>query len=86
MNYYALTFTTNPTEAYQQDLLINALADFGFDTFEEIEGGFKAYIPEEGFYTEEVDEVLEPYAAMFPFSYEATLIPQKLERGMGKQF
>ncbi|WP_295654554.1 50S ribosomal protein L11 methyltransferase [uncultured Mucilaginibacter sp.] len=77
MNYYSLTFTTHPTEAYQQDLLINALAEFGFDTFEDTDKGFVAYIPEEGFYTEELDEVLEPYAAMFAFSYEAALIPQK---------
>jgi len=77
MNYYSLTFTTNPTEAYQQDLLINALAEFGFDTFEDTDNGFVAYIPEEGFYTEELDEVLEPYAAMFAFSFEAALIPQK---------
>ncbi|MBW4889772.1 50S ribosomal protein L11 methyltransferase [Mucilaginibacter sp. HMF5004] len=77
MNYYELQFSLQTTEDYQQDLLINALAEFGFDTFEETEGGFKAYIPEDGFFLEALDEVLEPYAAMFRFSYKPALIPQK---------
>jgi ribosomal protein L11 methyltransferase len=45
MNYYELLFTTITTEDYQQDLLIGALGEIGFDTFEEIDLGFKAYIP-----------------------------------------
>ncbi|MDB5062736.1 MAG: ribosomal protein methyltransferase, partial [Mucilaginibacter sp.] len=45
MNYYELLFTTITTEDYQQDLLIGALGDIGFDTFEEVDLGFKAYIP-----------------------------------------
>jgi ribosomal protein L11 methyltransferase len=77
MNYYELTFTTQTTEAYQQDLLINALGEVGFDTFEEIESGFKAYIPEIDFNGEQITEVLMPYRDMFDFSYEVTLIPQK---------
>jgi ribosomal protein L11 methyltransferase len=77
MNYYELQFTLQTTEDYQQDLLINALAEFGCDTFEEVEDGFKAYIPEEGFFIEQLDEVLEPYAAMFSFKFKAVLIPQK---------
>ncbi len=36
MNYYELLFTTIPTEDHQQDLLINALGEIGFDTFEEL--------------------------------------------------
>ncbi len=77
MNYYELTFTTQTTEAYQQDLLINALGEVGFDTFEEIESGFKAYVPETDFNEDEVTEALAPYRDMFDFSYDVTLIPQK---------
>jgi len=77
MNYYELTFTTSPTEDYHQDLLINALAEFGFDTFEDIDGGFKAYIPEDGFDQPALDEELTVYHTMFSFTYEVTLIPQK---------
>ncbi len=77
MNYYELLFTTVTTEDYQQDLLINALAEFGFDTFEEIDLGFKAYIPTDNFKRVDLDEALKSYHEMFTFSYDITLIPQK---------
>lgn len=77
MNYYELVFTTVTTEDYQQDLLMNALAEFGFDTFEEIERGFKAYIPEDNYHRETLDATLQPYRGMFAFTYEESLIPQK---------
>jgi ribosomal protein L11 methyltransferase len=77
MNYYELLFTTITTEDYQQDLLINTLGDIGFDTFEEVEFGFKAYIPVDDFDRAVLDEALEVYRDIFTFSYEITLIPQK---------
>jgi ribosomal protein L11 methyltransferase len=77
MNYYELLFTTITTEDYQQDLLINTLGEIGFDTFEELEFGFKAYIPADDFDRAALDEALEAYRDMFTFSYEITLIPQK---------
>jgi ribosomal protein L11 methyltransferase len=77
MNYYELFFTTIVTEDYQQDLLINALGQIGFDTFEEVEFGFKAYIPTDDFDKTMLDEVLDNYRDMFTFSYDITLIPQK---------
>jgi ribosomal protein L11 methyltransferase len=77
MNYYELLFTTITTEDYQQDLLINALGDIGFDTFEEVELGFKAYIPVDDFDQQKLDEALDAYREMFTFSYDITLIPQK---------
>jgi ribosomal protein L11 methyltransferase len=77
MNYYELLFTTMPTEDYQQDLLIDALGGIGFDTFEELDFGFKAYVPAAEFDQEKLDEALALYLEMFSFSYEITLIPQK---------
>jgi len=77
MNYYELLFTTITTEDYQQDLLINTLGQIGFDTFEELEFGFKAYIPADDFDKAALDEALSAYKDMFTFSYEITLIPQK---------
>lgn len=77
MNYYELLFTTITTEDYQQDLLINALGEIGFDTFEEVDLGFKAYIPADDFNEELVRETLLPYRDLFTFSYEVMLIPQK---------
>jgi ribosomal protein L11 methyltransferase len=77
MNYYELLFTTITTEDYQQDLLISALGDIGFDTFEEVDLGFKAYIPVDDFDQQKLDEALDTYREMFTFSYDITLIPQK---------
>jgi ribosomal protein L11 methyltransferase len=77
LNYYELLFTTIPTEDYQQDLLISALGEIGFDTFEELDFGFKAYIPAAEFDQVKLDGVLALYQEMFSFSYEITLIPQK---------
>jgi len=77
MNYYELLFTVITTEDYQQDLLINTLGDIGFDTFEELEFGFKAYIPADDFDEEKLNEALGVYQDMFTFSYEISLIPQK---------
>ncbi len=77
MNYYELLFTTITTEDYQQDLLINALGEIGFDTFEEVDLGFKAYIPSSDFNQEALDEALLPYRDMFTFSYDVNLIPHK---------
>ena len=57
--------------------MINALGEIGFDTFEELDFGFKAYIPSADFDKEKLDEQLFLYQDMFAFSYEITLIPQK---------
>jgi len=77
MNYYELHFTTAPTEDYQQDLLINELAEIGFDTFEEVEQGFKAYIPTSDFNKQLLEEHLVQYQQLFSFTYKVNLIPQK---------
>jgi ribosomal protein L11 methyltransferase len=77
MNYYELLFTTTPAEDYQQDLLINDMAEIGFDTFEIVGFGFKAYIPTDAFNEQLLKNQLEPYREMFTFSYEINLIPQK---------
>lgn len=77
MNYYELLFTTIFQEEYQQDLLINALAEAGFDTFEEVDFGFKAYIPAADFNQKELDEHISPFHDVLTFSYEVNLVPQK---------
>lgn len=45
MKYTAVTFSTSAMEDWQKDLLIDALGEVGFDTFEDIENGFSGYIP-----------------------------------------
>jgi ribosomal protein L11 methyltransferase len=77
MDYYELLFTTHPTEDYQQDLLIDALAGIGFDTFEEMDGGFKAYIQQADFNKEMLEQSLSPFREIFSFSYKENIIQHK---------
>ena len=77
INYKELVFTLVSCEAYQQDLLIYTLGELGFDTFEETDSGFKAYIIGSKYDKEEIDFNLKPFLEEFNFSYEVNLIPQK---------
>ena len=45
MIYKELTFSLSSSEDFHKDLLINSLAEIGFDTFEDIDQDFKAFIP-----------------------------------------
>ena len=49
MNYKELVFIFISSEDYHRDLIINALAGIGYDTFEETEPGFKTYILSDNF-------------------------------------
>jgi ribosomal protein L11 methyltransferase len=77
MNYYELSFTVEDEEGYRRDLLINALGEIGFDTFEETEDGFNAYIPVDTFNEEVLIATLNPFYEQFPFSHRSTFIEQK---------
>lgn len=77
MNYYELSFTVEDEEGYRCDLLIDALGEINFDTFEETQQGFNAYIPVKDFNQEQLDEMLSRFYEQFPFSYTLTFIEQK---------
>ena len=77
MNYKELTFTVSSSEDYSRDLLINSLSEIGFDTFEETDNGFKAYIPVSDYSNDKLNQALKEYKSMFSFSYEEKDIPYK---------
>ena len=77
MDYYELHFKTQAAEDYQQDLLISGLGEIGFDTFEEVDGGFKAYIPANEFDPEKLEGQLAEFRALFSFSHEVSLVPHQ---------
>jgi ribosomal protein L11 methyltransferase len=77
MNYIELVFTLITDEDFHQDLLIGTLGEIGFDTFEETDFGFKAYIESSKFIQEELNNQLTDFHDLFSFSYEVNLIPQK---------
>jgi ribosomal protein L11 methyltransferase len=77
MNYYELTFIVEDEEGYRRDLLINALGDIGFDTFEDTDTGFNAYIPVDDFSEETLTAILNPFYEQFPLSYKTNFLEQK---------
>lgn len=77
MNYKELIFTVISSEEYHKDLLINSLSEIGYDTFEETENGFKAYIPSDNFSQDSLDECLKAFEGIFTASYKVNFIPEK---------
>lgn len=58
MNYIQLTIQFSSIEEYQQDLLINDLAEIGFNTFENIDKGFHAYIDSDSYESDQLIAIL----------------------------
>lgn len=77
MNYKEFIFTIIAEEGYHRDLLIHALGDIGFDTFEETDRGFNAYIPSDQLNRVLFDNVLQSFEKDFSFSYQENPVPQK---------
>ncbi|MXV50223.1 50S ribosomal protein L11 methyltransferase [Pedobacter sp. HMF7647] len=77
MNYIELVFTLHNGEDYQKDLLINSLGERGFDTFEETESGFNAYVPESDFSKEDIDDILGSFQGVIDASFEVNKVPHK---------
>ncbi|MEJ7780216.1 MAG: 50S ribosomal protein L11 methyltransferase [Daejeonella sp.] len=77
MVYKEFVFTISTEEDFHKDLLINAMSEIGFDTFEELESGFKAYIPFDKFDQKELDALLKDFQETFQFSYTSNDIPHQ---------
>lgn len=76
-NYIELVFTTVSGEDFVSDILMNELAEVGFDSFDKNELGFRAYIPSHLFSEIKVQEAIAEYKEQFTFGYEINLIPYK---------
>lgn len=70
MNYIEVAFTCQRIEGWQQDLLINDLAAEGYDTFEETDGGFNAFIPEPNFNPAVLETLLLQLSEDIQLTYE----------------
>ncbi len=77
MTYLELDFTLHSAEEFHKDLLINALSEIGFDTFEDTEQGFKAYIPEPDLVHGKLENIAGDFADMFLFTYVLNKIPHQ---------
>lgn len=77
MNYLEFKFIVNSKEEFHRDLLIHALGEAGFDTFEETTAGFDAYISEAVFEQNNFEAAVSSLQEMFSFSWEKNIIPPK---------
>lgn len=77
MNYIEIVFSLEITEEYQKDLLIDTLADSGFDTFEDKDKGFSAYISEEHFDETALKRIVFSFESSFPIFWKKNVIAQK---------
>ena len=81
MNYIEVSFIVLSPEDYLIDLLIQKLADKGFESFEETDLGFKAFVPSNFLNMVEAEKkVKEIGEEGFPkdlFRYEISLIPER---------
>jgi ribosomal protein L11 methyltransferase len=69
MEYKKVAFNFTSIQEYQQDILIAELADIGFDTFENTETGFDAFIIANQFNEASLKEVLINYDEALQFTY-----------------
>ena len=69
MQYVKAIFKFKNIEDYQQDLLISDLADLGFDTFEDSENGFIAFIVKDNFSEQALKDLLAHYTDDFATNY-----------------
>ncbi|WP_231426071.1 MULTISPECIES: 50S ribosomal protein L11 methyltransferase [Pedobacter] len=69
MQYIKAVFKFENIEEFQQDLLISDLAELGFDTFEDSENGFTAFIMKDNFSEQELQGLLYRYADDFASDY-----------------
>jgi len=69
MQYIKAIFKFESIEDYQQDLLISDLADLGFDTFEDNENGFTAFVIKDNFNEQELKDLLLNHADDFQSNY-----------------
>lgn len=70
MKYSSVIFTSSSMEDWQKDLLIASLGEIGYDTFEDIEQGFAAYIPAANLDLQVLETTLLKEAEDFDLHYE----------------
>jgi len=81
MNYVEVTLILISSEDYLLDLFIQDMADEGFESFQEVEFGVKAYMPGGLYSMKEVEAkirtLFEPWIQKNLLTYEINLIPHK---------
>ncbi len=74
MNYIEVKLNINPEFS---DIFMAELGEIGYETFTEEAEGLNAYITEDLFSEENLDEIMERYLAMTPISYSYSTLEKK---------
>jgi len=74
MQYIQVTFNFTAIEEYQQDLLISELAEIGFNTFEDTDNGFSAFIDYDSYSQENLAAALRQFEGEFEYVFTVTEI------------
>lgn len=74
MDFIEVAFAVNPEFA---DILTAEMGELGFDAFEETAEGFNAYIDEDKFSQEALDDTLARYAAIVQVEYQVQKIARQ---------
>jgi ribosomal protein L11 methyltransferase len=75
MNYFEVNILLKDATAPDScDIIAAHLSEFGFESFEDHETGLKAFIPENLFNENEINDALKDISEMIPFSWEINFI------------
>lgn len=74
MQYIQVTFSFVNIQEYQQDLLISELAEIGFNTFEDTDNGFSAFIDDSNYSQYNLTDALIQFENEFEYAYTVTEI------------
>lgn len=77
MKYSLVKFSSNNIQEWQKDLLIDNLADFGFDTFEDTDTGFNGYIPAAQLLIPALDGLLMQNSEDYAIDYQVVDLPEE---------
>ena len=74
MQYIQVTFSFITIQEYQQDVLISELADIGYNTFEDTDNGFSAFIDYASYSQQFLTDALIQFEDEFEYNYTVTEI------------
>lgn len=77
MKYTAVRFLSDDMQDWQKDLLIAALAEIGFDSFEDQDKGFSGYIPEANLDLQALETLLATENVGYHLHYQVQEIEHK---------
>lgn len=75
MQYIQVTFSFTQVQDYQKDLLINELANIGYNTFEDTDDGFAAFVDFDHYHEQDLKQIMAEFEdENLKYSYTVTEI------------